>query len=46
LSILGLSINCKLFLGRDKSSKTTEIYTRVSTKAIKNVKSPLDDLDI
>jgi len=29
-----------------KSSKTTEIYTHVSTKTIKNVKSPLDDLDI
>jgi integrase/recombinase XerD len=27
-----------------KSSKTTEIYTHVSTKSIKNVKSPFDDL--
>ena len=28
------------------SSKTTEIYTHVSTKALGNVRSPLDDLDI
>lgn len=28
-----------------KSSKTTEIYTHISTKSIKNVKSPFDDLD-
>ena len=28
-----------------KSSKTTEIYTHVSTKSIKNVKSPFDDLE-
>lgn len=27
-----------------KSSKTTEIYTHVSTKSIRNVKSPFDDL--
>lgn len=27
-----------------KSSRTTEIYTHVSTKSIKNVKSPFDDL--
>jgi integrase/recombinase XerD len=26
-------------------SKTTEIYTHVSTKSIKNIKSPFDDLD-
>jgi integrase/recombinase XerD len=26
------------------SSRTTEIYTHVSTKSIKNVKSPFDDL--
>jgi integrase/recombinase XerD len=28
------------------SSKTTEIYTYVSTKHIGNIKSPLDDLSI
>lgn len=27
-----------------KSSKTTEIYTHVSTKNIQNIKSPFDDL--
>ena len=27
-----------------KSSKTTEIYTHVSTKSIQNIKSPYDDL--
>ena len=27
-----------------KSSRTTEIYTHVSTKSIQNVKSPFDDL--
>jgi integrase/recombinase XerD len=27
-----------------KSSRTTEIYTHVSTKSIKNIKSPFDDL--
>ena len=26
------------------SSKTTEVYTHVSTKSIQNVKSPFDDL--
>ncbi len=29
-----------------KSSKTTEIYTHVSTKTIRKVKSPFDDMDI
>jgi integrase/recombinase XerD len=29
-----------------KSSKTTEIYTHVSTKNIQNIKSPFDDLDL
>lgn len=28
------------------SSRTTEIYTHVSTKSIQNIKSPFDDLDI
>ena len=28
-----------------KSSRTTEIYTHISTKSIKNVKSPFDDLE-
>lgn len=28
------------------SSKTTEIYTHVSTKALGNIRSPLDDLDV
>lgn len=28
------------------SSKTTEIYTHVSTKSIQNIKSPFDDLEI
>jgi integrase/recombinase XerD len=28
-----------------KSSRTTEIYTHVSTKSIQNIKSPFDDLD-
>jgi integrase/recombinase XerD len=27
-----------------KSSKTTEIYTHVSTKTIQNIKSPFDEL--
>jgi len=27
-----------------KSSRTTEIYTHVSTKSLQNVKSPFDDL--
>ncbi len=27
-----------------KSSKTTEIYTHVSTDSLKNIKSPFDDL--
>ena len=27
-----------------KSSKTTEIYTHVSTKSIQNIRSPFDDL--
>lgn len=29
-----------------KSSKTTEIYTHVSMSSLKNIKNPLDDLDI
>ena len=29
-----------------KSSKTTEIYTHVSTRTIQNVKSPFEDMDI
>jgi len=29
-----------------KSSRTTEIYTHVSTKNLQNIKSPFDDLDI
>lgn len=29
-----------------QSSKTTEIYTHVSNKALKQIKSPLEDLDI
>lgn len=28
------------------SSKTTEIYTHVSTKALGKIRSPLDDLDV
>ncbi|MBK9149373.1 MAG: tyrosine-type recombinase/integrase [Flavobacteriales bacterium] len=28
------------------SSKTTEIYTHVSTKALGKIRSPLDDLDL
>ena len=28
-----------------KSSRTTEIYTHISTKSIKTVKSPFDDLN-
>jgi integrase/recombinase XerD len=28
------------------SSKTTEIYTQISTKGLEKIKSPLDDLDI
>jgi integrase/recombinase XerD len=27
-----------------KSSKTTQIYTHVSTKSIQNIRSPFDDL--
>jgi len=29
-----------------KSSKTTEIYTHVSMKSLKNLKNPYDDLDV
>ena len=29
-----------------KSSKTTEIYTHVSTKQLQKIKSPFDDLDL
>jgi integrase/recombinase XerD len=29
-----------------KHSKTTEIYTHVTTKSIQNIKSPFDDLEI
>ena len=29
-----------------KSSKTTEIYTHMSTKSIQNIKSPFDDFEI
>lgn len=29
-----------------KSSKTTEIYTHVSTKSLQKIKSPFDDLDM
>lgn len=29
-----------------KSSRTTEIYTHVSTKSLQNIKSPFDDLEI
>jgi site-specific recombinase XerD len=29
-----------------KSSRTTEIYTHVSMKNLKNVKNPLDELEI
>ena len=28
------------------SSRTTEIYTHVSTKSLQNIKSPFDDLDL
>jgi len=28
------------------SSKTTEIYTHITTKGFKNIKSPMDGLDI
>jgi site-specific recombinase XerD len=29
-----------------KSSKTTEIYTHVSTKSLRNIKNPVDDFEI
>jgi len=29
-----------------KSSKTTEIYTHVSMKSLKNIKNPLDDFGL
>jgi site-specific recombinase XerD len=29
-----------------KSSRTTEIYTHVSTKSLRNVKNPIEDFDI
>jgi integrase/recombinase XerD len=29
-----------------KSSRTTEIYTHVSTKSLQKIKSPFDDLDL
>ena len=32
------------FLGYSSSSKTTEIYTHISTEAIRNINSPLDNL--
>jgi site-specific recombinase XerD len=35
----------KSLLGQS-SSKTTEIYTQISTKGMEKIKSPLDNLDI
>jgi len=29
-----------------KSSRTTEIYTHVSTQSLKNIKNPLNDFEI
>jgi integrase/recombinase XerD len=29
-----------------ESSKTTEIYTHITTRGLENIKSPLDQLDI
>jgi len=37
------SSNIQELLGHS-SSKTTEIYTHVSTKSIQQIKSPFDDL--
>jgi integrase/recombinase XerD len=34
------------FLRGPSSSKTTEIYTHLSTKGMEKIKSPLDDLDM
>jgi integrase/recombinase XerD len=38
-------INIRLGKG-NKSSKTTEIYTHVSTKSIQKIKNPIEDIDL
>ncbi len=46
--LLDMGVNLRIIqelLGH-KSSKTTEIYTHVSMKNLKNVKNPLDDFEI
>jgi integrase/recombinase XerD len=37
--------NIQELLGH-KSSKTTEIYTHVSIRSLKNIKNPIDEFDI
>jgi integrase/recombinase XerD len=40
----GGGLGCIQELTGHKNSKTTEIYTHVSTKSLQNIKSPFDDL--
>jgi len=45
-SLMGLIIRCIRALLGHKRSKTTEVYTHVTTKSIQKIKLPFDDLEI